>query len=146
MPPGAVDPRPALAILHPVTVLRATLPVGLAAFWLLASAHCRLERLPGFDFLACGNSPAPSSQPGHDCHDDFCYEVESGHYQIPSHAPLRTDGPAPLRTWAPTDRQSLLSPGELCRSPAVRPPPELAPGWQFAFRAAIPARAPSTLG
>ncbi len=112
-------------------------------FWVLASAHCELEQLPGLKFLVCcehADNAAPHQD--NDCQEDACSVVESGFYKIDDNQ---------VSTSAPLLVLSYLLPGIESRAPAVpmgfacplSAPPELPRIWQFSFRTALPPRAPS---
>jgi len=112
------------------------------AVWGLATSHCALERVTGFEFLAwCHHADAVPHQ-DNDCHRDGCAAVERGFYKIeeqeaPAPVPLLMLGfvlplweaPAP----APVPHPELLN----CS------PPELPCAWQFFHRTALPPRPPS---
>ena len=111
-----------------------------------ASFHCRLEVLPGFEFLSCCQHSGSKQSPAHhekECNDDGCAAVERGFYkpETPQDAPVTPS--LALPAW--------LSPlPELSRDSAFdhlisisSSPPELPKAWQFSQRTALPPRAPS---
>ena len=114
---------------------------GFLAFWLVASNHCRLEQIPGLNFIACCEQGDGEPTQDKDCETDGCAALESGFYKM-------EDGQASV--CAPQLAVlSLLLP---LLSVQVQPvstvtpdsvPPELPVTWQFSFRAAAPPRAPS---
>jgi hypothetical protein len=125
---------------------RTLLAGALATLWVAIGAHCRLEALPGFEFLACEQQSAAEHSPAHserDCGDGACWAIESGSYQAekPLTAPAK---PAPMcvaRLPLLSDLAQAQVPDVLSSiSPA---PPELPGTWQFSHRAALPPRAPS---
>lgn len=117
--------------------------VLLLALWGLAAVHCKLEALPGFQFLdtCCATDSAPSSPK--DCSDDGCDSVENGGYRAGDQT---LTVPEPLRlplTILPALEPESLQPNVLsCRFLA---PPEIPRGWQFSCRAASSPRAPSVV-
>lgn len=111
----------------------------LLAAWLPASQHCGLE-IAGL---------LPETGACHDGHHadqahatDSCSLIEEGTYQASSII-LKVTEPAPLCECL----LHLVLLAEACapmvEAPAVYPPPDLQPGWQFIARAAPPARAPA---
>lgn len=113
-------------------------------FYGLALSHCRIELLPGFQFLSCCEHEDTAPHQDSDCQQDACSVVESGFYKTTDHDEA---APAPLLVVgyeSPTDSGRISSDDaqvELCSSP----PLELPRIWQFCFRAALPPRAPSCL-
>ena len=118
----------------------------LVALWLPATLHCQLETL-GLDLLACADQPAEATHPEKgDCADDSCETVESGQFAF---AKSRLDlDLLPALTCACHLCLALAAP------PA--PVPEISASrqdvtlplqrtWQFARRAALPARAPDAV-
>lgn len=144
-----------------VRLFRAILVTATLAFWLAGSNHCRLEQLPGLEFLACapadctpGDNCESSDCGGHEdsgcaddaCADDSCSIVEGAVYQAGT---LRVKTDAPASVAASPSLPSLLFP-TIVPSPASRlssadseSPPEIPRLWHFAQRAAAPPRAPS---
>ena len=112
------------------------------ALWGLAAMHCKLEALPGLDFLksCCFVDSAPASP--RDCESDGCGTVEDGNYRAEEQ---NAAAPQPLLILA------LMSPLVEARLPelqappfpASESPPELPKIWQFSHRTALPPRAPS---
>jgi hypothetical protein len=112
------------------------------ALWGLAAMHCKLEVLPGFDFLksCCFVGSAPSSPKS--CEGDGCCAVENGSYLAEEQSaaapqPLLIPALLPAVIEAP-----LLEFSGICFSES-KAPPELSRFWQFSYRAARLARAPS---
>ena len=116
---------------------------ALAAFlWLPVSLHCKLESVPGFDFLRCGDNFASSSHnTNKDCSD--CCKVEKSQYQTEQ---LRATDPT-IDFISFTDfavAPSLKSlPVEVSLGILTAAPPEFPKSWQFFSRTALPVRAPS---
>jgi len=118
----------------------------MAILWVAASFHCRLEVLPGFEFLSCCLHPEGEKSPTHhekECADDGCAAVELGLY--------RPETPQDASAMPFLTLVTLLSP--LPEHVPVRvfdrlisvssSPPELPKAWQFFQRTALPPRAPS---
>lgn len=117
--------------------------LAVLALWGLATMHCKLEALPGLDFLkcCCPGEPPPS---GHtDCESDGCGAVEEGGYRAEEQT-----ASAPLPPLLLADRSAVMAAllAELRNpDPVPSPPPEIPRAWQFALRAARSPRAPSPL-
>ena len=115
----------------------------LALFWLPITSHCLLERLSGLEFLSCCTHAAePCANEEKDCETDACAVVEEGFYKVQDNGDL-----LPERVF----QSSLLLPDIfLAESVKCLPPsrevsrPELTASWQFAYRASLPIRAPSS--
>lgn len=105
------------------------------------SAHCQLENIPALKFLAC---PPDSDSAGKspDCGDASCCPAEKAQYKTQQN-----------RTAIPSSELLLLLPvaltdvaathDEVSSAALTAAPPEFPKCWQFAFRAALPVRAPS---
>src|SRR6266850_5550398 len=118
---------------------RSVMVIVLAVLWAPVTWHCKLESLPGLEFLRC-----PSDTPSRsDCAGDGCQVVESGLYKPEDNQraiPLAVD--FALLTEALSASERLALP-QLVVSGETVSPPELPRSWQFSFRAALPPRAPS---
>jgi hypothetical protein len=110
--------------------------------WGLAAMHCKLEAVPGFDFLksCCFVDSAPSSQ--EDCESDGCGAVEDGGYRVEEQTASAPQPPLILAL-LPIVIEAPLPELQACSFAACHPPPELPRGWQFSYRTALPPRAPS---
>lgn len=118
----------------------------LALTWVLLTSHCKIEAMPGFEFLRCAtdiHAPAESDSGGDPCKDAGCCSIESAQY----HAPRQQEiAPVVVLDIIPADNfgvvEQLLtkevSPGILTAAP-----PDLRTSWQFLSRTALPVRAPS---
>ncbi len=123
--------------------LRTVMTVTLAAFWLLAINHCKLEQIPGLNFISCCEEGDGASFPDKECETDGCASVESGFYKMED---CQSSRPAP-----PLIAVTLLLPLLSAQVPLFSTsqvnldssPLELLVAWQFSFRAAAPPRAPS---
>jgi len=118
-----------------------------AAFaWLLMTSHCRIESLPGFEFLACVSETS--------CHSDSksqrsapeqssCCSAEKASYKSEQlRVTLPTLAMQAIDQASSFDLASAL-PAEVCIGILNTGPPELPSTWQFSFRTALPVRAPS---
>ena len=111
------------------------------ALWLPVTNHCLLENFTAFHFLACCPHHAAPHQ-DHDCDEDGCAVVESGLYMVPVH-PEAVSPPSPvpaLIALCPVVESLVPTGVEWLPRPF---PPELGTRWQFDWRAAPRARAPS---
>jgi hypothetical protein len=119
----------------------------LAALALLAMAsHCKLEAVPGFEFLAClvesgchGKESSHESAP----EDAACCSVEKSEYRIEQ---FRITFPSPqllaISSVPFLDLANAL-PAEVGIDLPTAAPPGITASWQFSSRTALPARAPS---
>lgn len=114
----------------------------LALAWAPLTAHCQLEIIPGFEFLACASHCAPHSN-SQAPDSDACCAVEYSHYKPEDHQPLVfPECFVLLLEQTPAEQQ--IVPLIDARSDALVPvQPELLTSWQFFFRTALPVRAPS---
>jgi hypothetical protein len=101
--------------------------------------HCKLETIPGLEFLRCPSDTDASS----DCQGDGCETVESALYKVPDHQNI-TPEPVLDTVVLPSLLEREDPP---CENPpcwlVTSAPPELPKVWQFSFRTALPPRAPS---
>jgi hypothetical protein len=129
-----------------VRAWRTIFAVGIATLWVAAGVHCRLEILPGFEFLACCEQPKAEKSPAQhekDCRGDACAAIEQGLYKS---APSQQAPIKPLLAsvaWlVPLPDAGRLSAPDFPNQFACAPP-ELPRLWRFSQRAALPPRAPS---
>ena len=119
---------------------------AMVTLWVAAGFHCRLEVLPGFEFLACCQHPESEKSPAHqekECNNDGCAAVERGFYKLENlqDAPVvpllaLVAGMPPLPELHPSSAfEHLVS--------ISTSPPDLLRAWQFFQRTALPPRAPS---
>jgi hypothetical protein len=132
------------AIYTAVRVLKRLLLILLVLGWAPITAHCKLEILPGLEFLQCiSEAQASSGSEGH-CNDTECCSVETSLYKA---AQPRVAIPAPeLSTFSMDSRLTLATPLPGQVHPGILPVPPrdfIEPSWQFLFRTASPPRAPS---
>lgn len=125
-----------------VRTLRTMLIVALALLWVPLMSHCKLESIPGFEFLHCASDAQGSpANPGH-CGAGCC-SVESAKYQAPRN---QETTPVVVVVILPCDLLSDLAqslPPEVSLGILTAAPPELPTSWQFTSRTALPPRAPS---
>jgi hypothetical protein len=116
----------------------------LAALWLPATLHCQIETLGLEGFGACADH-ADDTTPA-DCTDDGCQVLESGQIVL---CKTRIDfAPLPAPADASACCRLRLSPPALAPEISASRQEEMLPlqrTWQFARRAALPARAPDVL-
>ncbi len=125
---------------------RAILAIAMATLWVAAGLHCRLELLPGLEFLSCCQHAGVDSGPAHhqkDCAGDGCAAIESGLYKSEQaqDAPLRPR--LTLVAWLSPSPETARQIALDFAAPVWAASPELAQIWQFFQRAALPPRAPS---
>ncbi len=127
--------------------LRKLAALFLVALWLPATLHCQLEGL-GLDALfACADQPAETAHANDDaCNDDACQTIESGEFVVTKSKLDLSLLPA-LACVCVACFQHLAPPASAQEFFAVRQDETLPlqRTWQFARRAALPARAPDSL-
>jgi hypothetical protein len=114
----------------------------------VAGFHCRLEVLPGFEFLSCCQHSESEKSPTHharECTDDGCAAVELGFYK-----PEKLDDAPVMPLLALVIQPSLLPEPDLVSAfdrlvSISSSPPELSQVWRFSQRTALPPRAPSSV-
>jgi hypothetical protein len=116
----------------------------LALAFMVLTSHCRMEALPGFEFLHC-ITEAQSSDDHHDpCKEGRCCSIEFAQYQAPRHqeetVPIAISVILPRPEVNGAER-SL--PAEVSLGVLTAAPPEITKSWQFFSRTASPPRAPS---
>jgi hypothetical protein len=108
----------------------------------LATAHCKLEAVPGLEFLECCCSEEAAPEAPSDCSQDVCGAIEAGAYKAEDQT---VSSPPPVLLLAAA--LPLLDeprPGVVSGGAPIRPaPPELSQSWPFSLRTASPPRAPS---
>lgn len=116
--------------------------VMVLALWGLAAMHCKLEVLPGLDFLqsCCFVDSAPCS--ARDCESDGCRDVEDGSYRAEERKAAAPQ-PLPLPALVSPLVEAPLPELQTHSFAASESPPELPRLWQFSHRTALPPRAPS---
>jgi hypothetical protein len=122
-----------------VKSLRTVITLVVLAVWPLAVVHCKLETIPGLEFLRCAADTPTSS----DCQGDGCETVESALYKVPDQQNI-TPEPVFETVMLSSLMERVRRPCENHSSWLVTcAPPELPKVWQFSFRTALPPRAPS---
>jgi len=126
-----------------VRLFRTVLTVALVALWPLVTGHCRLEQLPGFAFLQCGEAESTASHEDADCDTDGCAVVESGSYKTEDRT-VCPPGPdlIVVATFYPEPEPPPRSGFADFFTVAA---PEFPVTWQFCLRTALPPRAPSAV-
>jgi hypothetical protein len=133
-------------LLGQVLAWRTIFANAVATLWVAASFHCRLEVLPGFEFLSCCQHSESEQSPAHhekECNDDGCAAVELGLYrpetpQAASAMPLL----ALVTLLSPLPEHAQVSVFDHLVSISASPP-ELPKSWQFFQRTALPPRSPT---
>lgn len=126
-----------------VKLLRTLLTLLLVGLWPVATSHCSLEQMPGFEFLACAGEPATPASQESGCTTDSCATFESGFYKTEDG---RQAVPAPQLVLSALVNTSLwqATPDSATAGLVTEcSPPEIPKAWQFFFRTALPPRAPS---
>jgi hypothetical protein len=116
-----------------------------ALAWAPLTSHCRIEAVPGFEFLRCSTDSPPSNEGGDPCDDGGCCSIESAKYQ-----PIRQQDVTSVVLVAilPSDgigRVEQRLPAGACPWISSVAPAHLSSTWQFSRRAALPVRAPSSV-
>ena len=114
--------------------------LALLALWLGATNHCRLEQIPGLEFLRC----ASDSEANADCTDDGdgCDVVEKGFYKSEECTVVAVT-PVFVASFFLLPALEQIAPPPLLSDFSMLAPPELPGTWQFFHRTALPPRAPS---
>ena len=127
--------------LQPVKWIRLTMVLCVLGLWLGATNHCRLEQLPGLEFLQCASDSVTES----DCSngEDACAAIEKGAYKT-ERSKVAPAGPLLLVALLGPNACRLQTPiaTALVDSPLLSSP-ELSVTWQFSLRTALSPRAPS---
>ena len=124
--------------------LKLLMVLSVLGLWLGGTNHCKLEDIPGLEFLVCNPHGETEPHQDNDCDEDSCAQVENATYktekaQIAVRAPMVLL-PAIL---LPAPQDAELSFRSFERVPPLTP--ELPVSWQFSYRTAAPPRAPSFL-
>ena len=122
--------------------LKTIVTVLVLAVWAACTGHCMIENSGGAGLPCCNEDGGHSDQAPHAPGHCVCSAIQAGGYVSQDSAvsaPLPLDGfmlpvVAPEQVDLPTQSVDV--------EPDASPPGALGP-WQFSFRAALPARAPS---
>lgn len=117
--------------------------VLLALAWVPLTSHCKLESIPGLEFLRCTCDTQSGPNSGDPCQDDGCCAVESAKYQSPRQQEIT---PVFVVAILPAEILGMLEhslPPEVSLGILTSAPPDLPTSWQFSLRTALPVRAPS---
>lgn len=141
-----VEQLPGVRHLLAVRTIRIAMVSLVALTWVLLTSHCRIEAMPGFEFLRCAtdiHAPAESESGGDPCKDAGCCSIESAQY----HAPRQHEiAPVVIFAILPAESFRVVTqslPKEVSLGILTAAPPELPSSWQFLSRTALPPRAPS---
>ena len=144
VPGFGVERNPRPGMVTRMSGLRKILAMTLVLLWLPAVMHCRLETLPGLDFLACCDHGDVPPHQDEDCQQDGCASVESGLYKTQDERPrVVTPELGVAVTQAVPALERIIPAGSLPLQSSA--PPELRVRWQFAWRAALSPRAPTSV-
>ena len=138
-----IERLPPMSSLVNVKWLRTMMTLTLAAFWLVALNHCRLEQIPGLSFLVCCAHDDAAPHQDNDCDTDGCAAVEGSFYKLED-AQASFSAPVlvlPVSLTLSLDELEAASAD--CSDFYACAPPELLVTWQFSYRTALPPRAPS---
>lgn len=128
-------------IISPVRSLKTFLVLFLALSWVPMAAHCKIEAIPGFEFLSCKSGDSKDGK--NHCGDKGCCTFESSVYKndtsLLNSAPL----PAFLVSFELIPFEGVAPRRDLLFLKICLLPPELPTSWQFSARTALPVRAPS---
>jgi hypothetical protein len=114
----------------------------------VAGFHCRLEILPGLEFLSCCQHSEGEKSPLHhekDCTDDGCASIEFGFYNLETLQVTPAMPALALVDWASAlpEREPASSFDHVLLNNSSASLPELPRIWRFSQRTALPPRAPS---
>ena len=117
---------------------------ALTAFaWLSMTMHCQLEKVPGFEFLACLTESNCHSTESSSKGDAGCCSAEKSEYKAEQlRITIQTPDLLAISAAPLLDLANSL-PAEVSIGILTAGPPELPTSWQFSFRTALPPRAPS---
>ncbi len=137
-PKHFVEQCQAAAIYCEVKLAKKAFALALLGLWLGATNHCRLESIPGLEFLRCASDTEANSN----CDGDGCDVVEKGFYKSEESkavavAPLFVEAVFLLST------AEQIVPPPLIANFSTFASPELPGTWQFSLRTALLPRASS---
>ena len=119
--------------------------VALALLWVPITSHCQLESIPSLTALlaCCEHEETSAPHEDQDCEQDACASVESGDYRTQEREPLLVI-PDHISIEVAVVVVELSSvPDKISLSILTPAAPKQDHIWQFAFRTALPVRAPS---
>jgi len=119
------------------------LVVLVAVAWLPMTVHCRLESIPGLEFLACESDNNSDGKQRSDCGDTGCCSAEHSQYKTERHQLKRPSPDFLLLASVPVVDLAKALPPEVTVGVLTAAPPELSTTWHFICRTALPVRAPS---
>ena len=119
-----------------------------AILWVVAGFHCRLEILPGLEFLSCCQHSEGEKSPLHhekDCTDNGCAAVEFGFYDLENLQVTPAMPSLALVDWvsALPECERVRTFDHLALNSNSVSPPELPKPWRLSQRTALSPRAPS---
>ncbi len=126
-----------------VRMLKKVMVLLLVLAWVPLTSHCKLESIPGLEFLACLSDGDSHNQQDSDCDDTECCQLEKSLYKTEkSHLVLPSPDFLPFSPALVVDLANAL-PDEVGVGMLTTAPPELTKTWHFISRTASPPRAPS---
>jgi hypothetical protein len=128
-----------------VRTLKIVMVSLLALTWVSLTSHCRLEAVPGFEFLRCASDSdaAHPDEGGDPCQEGACCSVESSHCQAPRQQEIVAAVLPAILPQLYADVPNASLPSEINLGVPKAAPPEIPKSWQFSLRTALPVRAPS---
>jgi hypothetical protein len=126
-------------------LVKAVLIVLLALLWAAASNHCKLEEIPGLEFLSCCAHDDTAPHQDDDCESDGCAAFENQLYKTET---TQVSVALPILLFDSFLSPLLVEPSPPAPVNSVSPdaaPVILPRVWQFSYRTALPPRAPSLL-
>lgn len=133
-----------MVTLYSVSRIGKLTAVLMLALWLPATMHCQLEMLTGLKALACCLHEDAAPHQDNDCEQDSCAVVEAGLYPAiisVTKAPI----PCLALVFLLPDLESFAVSAPNSVDLIGPAPLGLSQQWQFAWRTALPPRAPSTI-
>ncbi len=125
--------------------MKALFTVLLTLLWVSASIHCKLEQIPGLEFLSCCAHEDSAPHEDDDCETDVCATLENRLYKTET-AQISVAAPQLLfTTFLPLQLAESSAPPDSSQMLPDAAPMALTRVWQFFCRAALPPRAPSLL-
>lgn len=126
-----------------MNTVRILVTLVIAVLWAPITWHCKLENIPGLEFLRCASETSERSG----CDEDSCRPVESAAYKPSDDQAVHVapgfgvdfeavSAPDFARSLTPDNLPDLIS-------APVSPPPR--PAWQVRWRVALPPRAPTVV-
>jgi hypothetical protein len=143
MKESAIDQVPAMRHEFIVRTIRILMVSLLALSWVLSISHCRIEAVPGWEFLRCAAAAPMSDKGGDPCDDAGCCLLESAQFHAPRQQEASQVVIVGVQAGPALDLVDESVPVKDTLGLPTEAPPELSGSWRFQTRAALPPRAPS---